>query len=138
MKPNSEIAREIASNQYDKEHFGGLAEAIEAALDEAEERGRQPEFFHCTHGLGNWADCNECMMIVNSKWSEVKVPRAEIEKVRGALRFYAGLDGSGEWVNHVCDSYSGLVSAFDWNGDDQDAPDEIAKTSLTIVEGWLK
>lgn len=56
------------------------------------------------------------------------------ERMAEALKFYAGLKDGGEWADHVCDSYSGQTHTFDWNGEIQDEPDEVAKTALAEWE----
>ena len=57
-----------------------------------------------------------------------------IDKMGDALEFYAG-KRDGKWVDHVCDSYSGLRYAFDWNGDTQDEPYEVAERALSLIGG---
>lgn len=42
--------------------------ALAARLKELNEPVSEVEFFHCTHGLGNWADCPVCMATVEEKW----------------------------------------------------------------------
>lgn len=62
--------------------------------------------------------------------------KRKLEVALTALKFY-GKHGApdSEWVNHVCDSYSGLVSAFDWLGEIQDEPWEVAEKAIAEILG---
>ena len=58
--------------------------------------------------------------------------QSKLDKACEALEFYAGTK-DGKWVDHVCDSYSGLNYAFDWNGDTQDEPHEVAVKAIAEI-----
>ena len=64
---------------------------------------------------------------------ELAALRAENLRLREALEFYAG-HRDGKWDEwHVCDSYSGAGALFDWNGDTQDDPWEVARKALAAT-----
>lgn len=63
---------------------------------------------------------------------EVNMLKTKLKVAEDALEFYAGTK-DGKWVDHVCDSYSGLNYAFDWNGDTQDEPHEVAVKALAEI-----
>ncbi len=59
-------------------------------------------------------------------------------KLREALSHYARRYRDGKvwnWMDWVCDKYSGLAWHFDWNGDEQDEPWEIAEKALSLPCG---
>jgi len=51
----------------------------------------------------------------------------EIERLRKALQVYAHEE---YWTMEAIDSYSGEIAMFDWPGDLQDEPYEIAQKAL--------
>lgn len=59
-----------------------------------------------------------------------------------AIEFYAAENGNKfqtKWENdHVCDSYSGALSTFDWDGDLQDEPWEIARKAKERLKQKLE
>ena len=87
--------------------------AEQAAVIEAHEK-REVEYLDVTHRL-----------------------EAALERARGALKKYSrqyGKDGKcWNWMDWVCDRYSGLVWHFDWPGEDQDAPWEYAERALASL-----
>lgn len=60
--------------------------------------------------------------------------KADRDRLVEALEFYEGKGGikAGhiEWNPHVCDKYSGLGYAPDWDGNVQDEPWEVASRAL--------
>lgn len=58
--------------------------------------------------------------------------QSKLDKACEALEFYAG-NKDGKWESHVCDSWSGLNFIFDWNGDTQDEPNEVAIKALAEI-----
>lgn len=61
----------------------------------------------------------------------IGLQQEQIAIAKAALEFYAGLRDGATWDNrHVCDSYSGALATFDWNGEVQDEPWDIARAAL--------
>lgn len=66
--------------------------------------------------------------------------KAKSQKLVEALEFYSTdtnekVIGQIEWNPHVCDQYSGLMYAPDWDGSLQDEPNEIALKALKEYKG---
>lgn len=57
----------------------------------------------------------------------------EREDLMSALKHYARRYEDGKvwnWTSYVCDKYSGLLDHFDWRGEEQDEPWEVAERAL--------
>lgn len=76
-------------------------------------------------------DLKETEMGADAEAGFVDELNAENARLREALKFYGKSHPQGEWIDHVCDSYSGLAYAFDWPGDVQDEPWEVAERALS-------
>lgn len=58
---------------------------------------------------------------------------AEVDRLKQALKHYARRYEQGScwnWNERIPDSYSGVVHEFDWKGEEQDEPWEIAEKAL--------
>lgn len=66
--------------------------------------------------------------------------RAKIKEARKALSHYARRYENGcvwNWHEVVCDRMSGLVAHFDWKGEEQDEPHEVAERALEMLSPKL-
>lgn len=93
-----------------------------------------------------WADANPQEWPTRRHVEEIcKLQREQLAQIKAcldvaveALKFYAGQYEYGgkkwiEWNPHVCDSYSGLQYAPDWDGSLQDEPQDFAVKALAKI-----
>jgi hypothetical protein len=89
--------------------------------------------------IGRIGLLNEINRRLANKNAKLQSLEAKLAEAIEALEFYAAEGGNRfltEWDNrHVCDSYSGALATFDWSGDLQDEPWEIARTTLAKLRG---